>query len=59
MKVQVVKNYHDRLLRKDVKVGDELEVTEERANVLINAGVATPTTPTEKVVKKPRAKKEA
>lgn len=39
-------------------VDQELDVTDERANQLITAKVATPTTD-EKVAKKPRAKKEA
>lgn len=61
MKVKCIKNYYDKQLKKDVVAGAEFEVSEERANVLAGAKVceivATPTT--EKVVKKPRAKKEA
>jgi hypothetical protein len=62
MKVKCIKNYYDKQLKKDIKVGAEFEVTEERANVLVDAKVCeiVATTPTtEKVVKKPRAKKEA
>ena len=62
MKVKAIKNYYDKQLKKDVKAGEEFEVNEERANILVSAKVceivATPTT-TEKVAKKPRAKKEA
>lgn len=58
MKVKCIKEYNDRLLRKIITVDQELDVTEERANELITAKVATPTTE-EKVVKKTRAKKEA
>jgi hypothetical protein len=63
MKVKPIKNYFDRELKKDITPNSpEFEVTEERAKVLVSAGVcevvaATPTP--EKVVKKPRAKKEA
>lgn len=57
MKVKCISKYHDRLLKKIIEVGQEIEVTEERAKQLINAKVATPTTP-EKVAKT-RKKKEA
>lgn len=62
MKVKCIKNYYDKQLKKDVVAGAEFEVSEERANVLAGAKVCeiVATTPTtEKVVKKPRAKKEA
>lgn len=63
MKVRPIKNYFDRELKKDVAANSpEFEVSKERAKVLVNAGVCeiVATTPTpEKVVKKPRAKKEA
>ena len=40
MKVRVTYNYHDRKIRKEKRVGDEFDVTEERGQVLIAAGVA-------------------
>lgn len=62
MKVKCIKNYYDKQLKKDIKVGAEFEVDQDRANVLVSAKVCeiVATTPTtEKVAKKPRAKKEA
>jgi hypothetical protein len=62
MRVKCIKNYYDKQLKEDIKVGAEFDVDEDRATVLIGAGVcdSVATTPTtEKVVKKPRAKKEA
>jgi hypothetical protein len=62
MRVKCIKNYYDKQLKKDIKAGAEFEVDQERADVLVSAKVCetvpTPTT-TEKVAKKPRAKKEA
>ena len=40
MKVRVTYNYHDRKLGFEKRVGDEFDVTEERGQVLIAAGVA-------------------
>ena len=40
MKVRVTYNYHDRELGFEKRVGDEFDVTEERGQVLIAAGVA-------------------
>ena len=40
MKVRVTYNYHDRELGFEKHVGDEFDVTEERGQVLIAAGVA-------------------
>lgn len=40
MKVRVTYNYHDRKLGFEKHVGDEFDVTEERGQVLIAAGVA-------------------
>lgn len=60
--VKCILNYYDTKLNKSVSIGEELEVTDDRANQLIKAKVAEVTTPTtEKVVKakKPRVKKEA
>lgn len=58
MKVKCIKEYHDRLLKKIIKVDEELEVTEERANQLITAKVAVATTTTTEKVAKTRKKKE-
>lgn len=59
--VKCILNYYDTKLNRNVVIGEEFEVTEDRAKQLTNAKVAelvtTPTT--EKVAKKPRAKKEA
>lgn len=40
MKVKVTYNYHDRELGFEKHIGDELNVTDERGQVLIAAGVA-------------------
>ena len=40
MKVRVTYNYHDRKLGFEKHVGDEFDVTDERGQVLIAAGVA-------------------
>jgi len=40
MKVRVTYNYHDRELGFEKHVGDEFDVTDERGQVLIAAGVA-------------------
>lgn len=40
MKVRVTYNYHDRELGFEKKVGDELEVSDERGQTLIAAEVA-------------------
>lgn len=60
--VKCILNYYDTKLNRTVEVGEEFEVTDDRAKQLTNAKVAELTTPTtEKVVKakKPRVKKEA
>ena len=61
VKVKCILNYYDTKLNKSVPIGEELEVTDDRAKQLVKAKVAelvtTPTT--EKVAKKPRTKKEA
>ena len=61
VKVKCILNYYDTKLNKSVPIGEELDVTDDRAKQLVKAKVAelvtTPTT--EKVAKKPRAKKEA
>ena len=59
-KVKCVKGYFDTKLNRHVNVNEEFEVTDDRAKQLTKAKVAEVTTTTpEKVVKKPRAKKEA
>jgi hypothetical protein len=62
MRVKVIKAYYDKQLKKDMGVGAEFDADQDRAKVLTGAGVCeiVATTPTtEKVAKKPRAKKEA
>ena len=49
VKVKCILGYYDKNLKKEIEVGKEFSVTEERANQLIKAKVATPTT--EKVAK--------
>ena len=44
MKVKIIKSYNDFQLNYRVPADTELEVTEERAEQLIKAGVATPPT---------------
>ena len=57
-KVKCILGYFDTKLKRTVTIGEEFEVTDERANQLVKAKVVELTTPTpEKVVKKPRAKK--
>lgn len=62
-KVKCILGYFDTKLNKSVAIGEELDVTEERAKQLVKAKVAeTVTTPTtEKVATKKttKAKKEA
>ena len=60
--VKCILNYYDTKLNKSVSIGEELEVTDDRANQLIKAKVAelVTTTTTEKVATpKTRKKKEA
>ena len=55
-----VKDYFDKEFNKLVEAGDKFDVADERANVLINAGVAervTETTPTTEKVAKAKTKK--
>ena len=61
-RVKCILGYFDTKLNKSVAIGEEIDVTDDRANQLIKAKVSelvtTPTT--EKVAtKKTRAKKEA
>ncbi len=58
VKVKCILGYFDTKLKRTVKIDEEFEVTEDRAKQLVKAKVAEVTTTPEKVVKKPRAKKE-
>ena len=63
MKVRATKNYFDKALNKLIETGTEITVAEDRAKVLVSAGVAElvaePTPTTEKVAKpKPRKKND-
>ena len=55
MKVRATYNYHDRELGFEKHIGDELNVTDERGQVLIAAGVAEEIV---EPVEKPEARKE-
>lgn len=60
IKVKCILGYFDTKLNRHVDIGEEFDVTEDRAKQLVKAKVcdaATTTTP--KVAKKSRAKKEA
>ena len=59
VKVKCVLGYYDTKLNRSVAIGEEIEVTNERAEQLEKAKVAVTTTTTEKVAKKTKAKKEA
>ena len=60
VKVKCILNYYDTKLNRTVSIGEELDVTDDRAKQLTNAKVAEVTTTTPKeVAKKARAKKEA
>ncbi len=48
MKVKAIVDYNDLQLNRRVKKGEELDVTEARADVLIKSKVATPTPTTVK-----------
>ncbi len=62
MKVRATKDYFDRALNKLVEVGEKFDVADERAKVLISAGVAErvteTTTPTTEKVAKPKPRKK-
>ena len=59
-KVKCVLGYFDTKLNRHVDIGEEFEVTEDRANQLVKAKVCeVTTTTTPKVAKKSKAKKEA
>lgn len=57
--VKCILNYYDTKLNKSVYIGEELEVTDDRAKQLVKAKVAEITTTPKEVAKKARAKKEA
>lgn len=61
MKVKCITNYYDLQLKRDVEINEELDVTEARGKVLINAKVCEavdePTTP--EVATEPAPKKRA
>lgn len=59
VKVKCITNYQDRELNRLVKNGEELEVTEDRAEVLVKANVCVKvaaTTPTAEKVEKEEVK---
>lgn len=64
MRVRITRKYNSTALKREVKVGEEFDVTEARGKALLKANVceviAEPTPTTEKVaVKKTTRKKEA
>lgn len=69
MKVKAIKDYYDLELKKDIKAGDEYDVTEARAKELSTTAnkakqalveiIEAPTPTTEKVVKPRSTKKKA
>ncbi len=60
VRVKCILGYYDTKLNKSVAIGEELDVTDDRAKQLVKAKVAEVTTPTtEKVATKTRKKKEA
>ena len=60
VKVKCILNYYDTKLNKSVPIGEELEVTDDRAKQLVKAKVAEiTTTPKEAATPKARKKKEA
>ena len=60
VKVKCILNYYDTKLNRTVSIGEELEVTDDRAKQLTKAKVAEiTTTPKEVATPKTRKKKEA
>lgn len=61
MKVQALFNYKDIELNRDVEKDEIIEVTKERAEVLLKGNVSSGNTPFVKVIEeeKPKAKKKA
>lgn len=58
-KVKCILGYFDTKLNRSVAIGEELDVTEDRAKQLIKAKVCEVTTTTTEKVAKTRKKKEA
>lgn len=60
MKVQALINYKDKELNRDVNKGEILEVTKERAEVLLKGNNSSGNKPFVKVIEeeKPKAKKK-
>ena len=61
VKVKCILKYYDTKLNKSVDIGEEFDVTDDRAKQLVKAKVAevTTTTPKEVATPKTRKKKEA
>lgn len=60
MTVKCIKNYYDLKLKKDIKVGDELTVNEDRGNILLQAKVVELATTPEVVTEaKPKGKRSS
>lgn len=63
MLVKAIKTYNDLQLNRLVKLGEEFETTDARAEALVKAGVcealSTPTPEKVATKSKPKAKKEA
>lgn len=57
--VKCILGYYDTKLNRNVAIGEEFEVDDDRAGQLVKAKVAVTTTTTEKVAKRGKAKKEA
>ena len=59
VKVKCILNYYDTKLNKSVSIGEELEVTDDRAKQLFKAKVAElVTTPTTEKVATPKTRKK-
>lgn len=58
MKVKAVLNYYDKELKKDITVGEILDVTKERAEVLLKGNTSSNNKPFVKVVKEKKVKEE-
>lgn len=60
MKIRAIQNYFDLQLKKHIKIGDEYEVSEKRANQIIDSNFAIIVVDLEKVeeeqeeIKKPK-----
>ncbi len=58
LNVKCILNYYDTKLNRNVVIGEEFEVTEDRAKQLTNAKVAEVTTPTTEKVATPKTRKK-